>query len=211
MVGACRGSVSIGTEGTKAKEEEGEPNMIRSTPGKELSDAKRSPRPVTRSTKASSAIIRIKKAVSTTGYADPRAEKERPTVVRAFKVIGSRDYPLNQRELLRSIRDRVVPQLSQVVPEVVLQAVFHVWVVRDAGREAGGEGGKRAGRVGEEDFECGVAVEDAGENESRDGLSCDGNTTGFHEPESPKGERNRCGEQRTMVVSKGKPRPSASA
>lgn len=99
-----------------------------------------------------------------------RESQTRRTLVPALVVVGARDDPLGEGQLLRTVRHGVEIHLAEVVPEVVLQAVLDVRVVHDAGRQAGRERGEGAGRVREEKLERRVAVEDTGEDEAGNGL-----------------------------------------
>ncbi len=81
----------------------------------------------------------------------------------------ARDDVAEEAELFCAVGDGVVEEAAHVVAGVVLEAGRDEGVVGDAGGEAGGELGEDAAGVGEEDAEGGVAVEDACEDEARDG------------------------------------------
>ena len=76
----------------------------------------------------------------------------------------------DERELCGPVGDGVEVEPAEVPARVVPQTRGDGGVVRDAGREARGELREGAACVGEEDAEARVAVEDAREDEARDGL-----------------------------------------
>lgn len=101
---------------------------------------------------------------------EPRASRRRRARAAARERVRAPDDVADERELLGAVRDGVEVEPAEVEARVVLQARGDDGVVGDAGREARGQLRERAPGVCEEDAQAGVAVEDAGEDEARDGL-----------------------------------------
>lgn len=59
-------------------------------------------------------------------------KRKRRTLILPLIVIRSGHHPLHERQLVRPVRNRIVPQLTEVVPEIMLQTIFDGRVMDDA-------------------------------------------------------------------------------